>query len=605
MILMVFLSLTGCSPGKGRIQLAGNGSTPYIILLPPAPTPVESFAASELAGYLKHLSGATFKVETGLHSNGSHFIRLVRDTGQVADEYAILSGKHDITLKGNSDIALLYAVYDFLEMEGCRWLAPEFTYYHGYAQVVPTVNSLEFPANTSLLRRPAFAYRKVDVAEGKSTDVASLARMIDWMAKNRFNTLMVPMDLNHRGRTMWDNFRSLIPEIQKRGIILEVGQHGYQNFLNAGMEGGKLFVQHPEWFGKDEKGHPSADENMVFNIGDTAATHYFILGVLDFLAHHPEIDVFDLWPPDFARWNTGNGKPALSPELLQARLTGEVEKAVRNTFPSVRVETIAFAKTLKPVALPAPVMVDICPIGQNFEKQIFDTTCPQNRPYAREILEWRKAFPGDLGIYSYYRKYAWKSLPNIIPHYMQTDLQWYAGLPIQGMSCYAEPGDWSTYELNHFVLGKLEWNPNVDVDSLVNIFCQARYGESWESAAEAYALLEQTVRFYGNIKYSELKPAGEIRAANRKIRDTLDQIRGIMKNTGQVEMQSLSRLVLMLQYASLDLQIQEARASGMSGTPVTNLLEALRTFMEVNRDKGVVLYSGKEDLAYLTKHYRL
>jgi len=35
---------------------------------------------------------------------------------------------------------------------------------------------------------------------------------------------------------------------------------------------------------------------------------------------------------------------------------------------------------------------------------------------------------------------------------MQKDLQWYAKLPVQGVSTYAEPGDWFTYELNHYVL---------------------------------------------------------------------------------------------------------------------------------------------------------
>jgi hypothetical protein len=57
----------------------------------------------------------------------------------------------------------------------------------------------------NISRAPAFRRRKLDVAEGRSLDTVSLARIIDWMPKNRFNTLMIPMDLNHRGRMVWDD----------------------------------------------------------------------------------------------------------------------------------------------------------------------------------------------------------------------------------------------------------------------------------------------------------------------------------------------------------------------------------------------------------------
>ena len=54
------------------------------------------------------------------------------------------------------------------------------------------------------------------------------------------------------GKVKWDTISRAASRrsVRKHGIIDPVGGHGYQNFLNAEMEGGKLFEQHPEWFGQ-------------------------------------------------------------------------------------------------------------------------------------------------------------------------------------------------------------------------------------------------------------------------------------------------------------------------------------------------------------------
>ena len=47
-------------------------------------------------------------------------------------------------------------------------------------------------------------------------------------------TLVIPTDYQGHGRVKWDNWRdALTPELQKRGILIEVGGHGYQNFLKG------------------------------------------------------------------------------------------------------------------------------------------------------------------------------------------------------------------------------------------------------------------------------------------------------------------------------------------------------------------------------------
>src|SRR5690606_30498110 len=109
-------------------------------------------------------------------------------------------------------------------------------------------------------------------------------QLIEWMPKLRFNILMVPLDYQGSGRVQWDKWqKELTPELKKRDLLIEVGGHGYQNFLHAGMENGRLFEQHPDWFGKDKDCNPSRDRHLVFNTSHADAVRYFINNILDYL----------------------------------------------------------------------------------------------------------------------------------------------------------------------------------------------------------------------------------------------------------------------------------------------------------------------------------
>src|SRR5207237_2345152 len=111
-----------------------------------------------------------------------------------------------------------------------------------------------------------------------------------------------------------------------------------------------------------------------------------------------------------------------TPSDRQALLIAQMKQAVTKVRPDLRLEIIAYAAALRPpehVKLDQSVLVDFCPIGQQFDHQINDPAAGKNADYVANLAAWRKAFDGDISIYSYYRKYAWDSLPVIIPHYMQ------------------------------------------------------------------------------------------------------------------------------------------------------------------------------------------
>jgi hypothetical protein len=186
---------------------------------------------------------------------------------------------------------------------------------------------------------------------------------------------------------------------------------------------------------------------------------------------------------------------------------------------------------------------------------------------------------------------------------MQHDLRWYATVPMQGISTYAEPADWYTYELNHYVLGRLAWNPDADVDALIADYTTLRYGRAATVARSAYTTMEDVVRRFGSIQYATPKTADEIRVAAARIdaeRAAVARARAV----GGREQRSLDRLALMLEYASRDLAIQEQRSVGHADS-ARAMVEALIPFVTANGAKGVFLLTGRNDRARIFRHYAL
>jgi hypothetical protein len=240
------------------------------------------------------------------------------------------------------------------------------------------------------------------------------------------------------------------------------------------------------------------------------------------------------------------------------------------------------------------VLVDFCPINQQFDHQIDDASAAKNKAYTDALLVWRKAFAGDISIYSYYRKYAWDSLPVLIPHYMQEDLQWYAKLPVQGVSTYAEPGDWGTYELNHYVLAALAWDPDCDVDAVVKKFCAARYGEFADQARSALLTLEQITRNTCSIPNSSLKTADAIEADHGRATKLVDETtKAAAKATDPAIKRSLERLSLMCTYAQRDLEIQHLRATNADKEKIRQKVTELQHFLQQHADDGVFIAKGQ------------
>lgn len=407
---------------------------------------------------------------------------------------------------------------------------------------------------------------------------------------------------------MWDKWRiALTPELQKRDITIEVGGHGYENFIEPEMENGKLFEMHPEWFGVDDAGYRDRGYR-VFCTSNDDAVKYLASNLVKYVQARPEIQIFDFWPTDGAPWCRceiceAQGTPADRQAILLNKVTAEVAK-VR---PDLRMECIAYAHALAPpsnAVIDESVLIDYCPIAQCFDKQIDDLTSELNAMYTANLKAWREAFKGDINLYSYYRKYMWNSKPVIIPNYMQKDLRFYRTIPIRGMQIYTEPGDWFTFELNYYVLSHLLWDIESDVDTLIKDFCRHRYGTASGAAVKAFTILEDNVRRYSSIPHipdqsadERSKAIGRLEDAARTLRNTREWI------TDETIRYNIDRMLLTIKYAQLDIDIIMGRDSGVDPSVLRDKVHELHEFLKRHKRDGVFVESG--DYPFKLAIYRI
>jgi hypothetical protein len=476
----------------------------------------EVFAGQELARYLEQISSKPFAVSgvpARLPAAGIVIGRSQAEAlgvGFSAAEYGedgfIMSRRGDrIVLAGASPRGTLYGVYEFLEHLGCRWFAPNFAFY-GVAtgEYVPRIAAPVID-ELNVIEKPSFRWRKKYVEEGHTHTTENLKQMVDWMAKAKMNVFDCPIDYQHEGKTRWDNWRQeLTPELRKRGMLIEIGGHGYPNFLPVD----RYFDQHPEWFGMS-KGERSRAPNLVFSTANESAMREFISNVKAYLKAHPEIDIFDCWPPDSVRWSEAPEDVALgSPTERHMLLLNRLSRELAPEFPRLKIQFVGYSSYIDPPVKSRPaqnMVMDFCPYDRSFESPLFEEKTEMNRKYFQALEAWTKGVmpPDRVTIYSYITKYAWRSLPVLIPRMIAAESKRYQAMGIGGWATYSEPASWAAYEVDHYFVARYAWNAALDPDKELADYVASRYRQCAGPVAKYLELVEQVVPHAVGIPWTE------------------------------------------------------------------------------------------------------
>jgi hypothetical protein len=481
------ICLAGMRATAEPIKLAVDAKSDYVILIGANANVTERFAAEELQKYLGKIIGAKLPIVT--EAGKSPFVAVGDISGlnvpsrwEGDDGFRIRTVGSNILLKGAIPRGTLYAVYDFLERLGWRWFSPAVESMKGHSEYVPSKPTLAVEP-IDALEQPLMKYRKRD--PGGYYLPNSFDLVIEFMGKSRSNTIALHTETYEADR---DQIKR---ELEKRGLRLEVGKHGIMPQL---LPKKKYFAAHPEWFGMID-GKRTDQGGVVFETTNPEAVATFANNLVAYLKTRPEVDAYQIWPPDGCRWSQSpESLAAGSPSELMARLVQDVSKVVKAAGIKTKIMFIAYQQIIEPpknMAFDKDIIVDFCPITRDYSMPLDDRRSKENVRLNKALLGWTKTFPGEVVHYTYYSKGSWSSLPVAEPEQIASDMKYWHEVGEVGTNIYCQPNDWLAREVHHIAFAKASWDASFDAAKWYDEYLAMRFGAAADAMKRYYRAATQ------------------------------------------------------------------------------------------------------------------
>ena len=454
-----------------QLRIASGGRPLATIITPHDASAQERYAADELAHYLRLITGAGFTCSKEpaagtAHADGTHTVialgRAASHLGLHADEYLgddgyiVRSGAGGIGIVGGTR-GIIYGVYEFLEQLGCRFFTP-------LCERVPCMVDLAVPA---------LDLRKVPVLEYRYHNYTDFVRNPRFAVRNRING-PVPIKDRFGGRMDYHWF-----------------VHTFEHILDPG----EWFEAHPEYFsmvnGRRVK------ERTQLCLSNPDVLRITIEKVLAALESDPGKRLISVsqndWYnnctcPECARFDAAEGSYAGS--LI--RFVNQVAEAVEPRFPDAIIDTLAYQ-----YSRPAPrtirprhnVCVRLCSIEACFAHPLETCDDPVRRvvrpdgsrsSFIKDLEDWAKVC-NRLYIWDYTTCFAHYPAPFPNWRVLQPNMQAFVRNNVKGVfeqACGAVGGSTDLNELRAYLIAKLLWDPDCDVDHHRQEFLQTYYGDA-------------------------------------------------------------------------------------------------------------------------------
>ena len=112
-----------------EITIVSGGKSNFVIATRAKPSPAEDLAASQLESYLERMSGADVAVVRADGVKQPSISVVTSRQKSVENGFAIIRSGEHVIITGDSDATTLNGVYYFLDLLGCRFLAPQLDHY--------------------------------------------------------------------------------------------------------------------------------------------------------------------------------------------------------------------------------------------------------------------------------------------------------------------------------------------------------------------------------------------------------------------------------------------------------------------------------------------
>ncbi|MBE6650741.1 MAG: DUF4838 domain-containing protein [Ruminococcaceae bacterium] len=376
------------------------------------------------------------------------------------EEYCIYSSGEDICIDGGSPRGVLYGVYAFLE----KFLG--FRCYTKDVEHIDSCDTLEIELDR-ISEKPAFEYREAYFRNAFDGGFCS---------KNRLNSNMGEMSNAQGGRVKWYNFH-----------------HSFNDLVNEA----DWFDTHPEYFSEIDG---KRVRNSQLCLSNPEVFELAKKRLIEWIKDNPEMSVFSVAQNDNERRCTCEKCLAVekeegSPAGPVIRFVNALSDAVTKDYPHVMLHTFAYQYTL-----PAPkhavardnVIVRICNIRSRHDKPLTELAKlhPESDDgiFIKAIDDW-KHHAKRLYVWDYATNFRHYLQPMFLLDTMAENVKHYRDNGIMGVlqqGNFSYGGGAAMDDLKSYIIARLLWNPDCDIEKEKHGFMTAVYGEKAGAILEEY-----------------------------------------------------------------------------------------------------------------------
>jgi len=427
-------------------MIAQNKNALLKIATGPDPAPQEAYAASELRHYLNLMTAAPFEITTQAQGPA---IAIKLDATLSEDAFTLRTAGGGIAVTGGKR-GVIYGVYELLERLGCRFLTPT-------CENVPCVPDLPLPV-LDIAQKPALEYRWHNYRD--------LTQYPRFAVKSRVNgTALRP---KYGGGAPYAWF-----------------VHSFERNI---IHPDDYFDEHPEYFSM--VGGKRLRDFSQLCLTNPAVLAITIDKVRAALRAKPECRIISVSQNDCMNYcecpacaEIDDREESHAGSLI--RFVNQVAQAIEEEFPQVAVDTLAYMYSRRPPKNIRPrhnVCVRLCSIECCFSHSFEGCGCDENGNFLDDLQEWAKVC-GRLYIWDYTTGFAHYPAPHPNWNALQANMRAFVGNNVKGVfeqACGALGGGTDLNELRAYLIRKLLWDPDCDLELHRREFCGHYYGAAAE-----------------------------------------------------------------------------------------------------------------------------
>lgn len=506
-------------------SLFDNEKTDYKIIVGENASESERWAASELQKCLQEISGADFKIENdnteltdkeiivGYNKHSKQLLGDVFNSPDSLDEsFTYKNIKSNIVLVGGKQRGTMYAVFSFLEnVFGVRWYTPEVT-------VIPkrekyTFNYINHFEEPSIQVRNDFYYEAFDPT---------------WAAHNKINGAM--------------GYRKQHGDIEGYWSV-----HTFYKF----MPPSEFYDEHPEYYSL-------IDGKRIYENAQLCLTNPDVLDIItkrlkQTMREHPSNLIYSVSQNDWRNPCQCDKCQAIVDQKggqsgIIVWFVNQIADRIKDEFPDKYVGTLAYQYTRKPPENIKPknnVVIRLCSIESCFAHDF--KSGPENQSFLSDLEKWSDISP-HLYIWDYVVNFSHYIMPYPNFKVLQPNIQTLrdnSSIGIMEQAAYQSRGG-EFAELRAYVISKLLWNAEADVDKVIDDFMYGYYGRSGQYVREYFDLLHSQITPKTHIHLG-LRPDDKIFSDNfvREADKIFDKAEIVAENDKMKERVEMARLPLM------------------------------------------------------------